>query len=278
MTAFWGGYLSGPPLPLQRGAKTERGKRMDGKKSPTIKPSDFSDQIVRVENTLAEAREGLRLEEERQTNIEKQNREYLAQIDKDSEERRKQSREFQAKLHKVSMGVLSLREIEVTEALAANKRLDSTRDAVETIESHAVASPAPPQVRVAGTRKGAAPTDNLIPVAGSSEERAQTVARIIAELNTLEPQMYGEETYENLKKNHPDFLTFAVSEQRDDLKVLLVNIQESKRHIRLAQQCAAHYHGRNLETIKSDWKHHKPENFRSRESRKTRRKKRKNKA
>ena len=90
--------------------------------------------------------------------------------------------------------------------------------------------------------------------------------------------MYGEASYEELKEHHPDFLTFKVSEQRSDLKLKLVNIQRSTRHIRLAQELAAHYHGIVFETMKSDWKHHKPENFPGQKYRKTSRKKRKNKA
>ena len=82
--------------------------------------------------------------------------------------------------------------------------------------------------------------------------------------------MYGEASYEELKEHHPDFLTFKVSEERSDLKLLLVNIQRSKRHFRLAQQCAAHYHGKRFVTIKDDWKHNKPENFRSKKARKGR--------
>ena len=117
------------------------------------------------------------------------------------------------------------------------------------------------------------PKHLLMPTKATPKGRAQTVAQVIAELNTLRPQMYGEASYEELKEHHPDFLTFKVSEERSDLKLLLLNIQQSKRHFRLAQQCAAHYHGRQLETVESDWKHHKPENFRSRKSRKTRRKK-----
>jgi hypothetical protein len=138
MTASWGGFLSGPPLPLQLGAETGRGNRMDGKKSPTIKPSDFSDD--RIERSLAEEREflrraeeDLRLEEDRLTKssaerTEWQNRgkEYLARLYKDSEKSRRQidkeweegsiqRREFQAKLHKVSMSALSRLESQITE-------------------------------------------------------------------------------------------------------------------------------------------------------------------
>lgn len=118
---------------------------MDGKKSPTTKPSDFS--YDRIERSLAEEREflrraeeDLRLEEDRltkssaeRTEWQKKGAEYLARCYKNSEKRRTQfdkelkegsiqRREFQAKVHKLSMTALSLREIELTEALAAKAK------------------------------------------------------------------------------------------------------------------------------------------------------------
>ena len=95
-----------------------------------------------------------------------------------------------------------------------------------------------------------------------SKKRAADVAKIIRELDLLKPQMYGEADYIDLKEQHPDFLSFEIADQRKDLKLRLVNIQGHRRHIRLAQELAAAKHGKNLSTIQTDWKDHKPPEFR----------------
>ncbi len=95
-----------------------------------------------------------------------------------------------------------------------------------------------------------------------SEIRAGDVAKIFRELDLLKPQMFGETAYTDLKEQHPDFLSFEIADQRKDLKLKLVNIQSHRRHIRLAQELAAAKHGRNLSTIETDWKRHKPRGFR----------------
>lgn len=97
-----------------------------------------------------------------------------------------------------------------------------------------------------------------------SERRAKTVARIIKELNTLKPQMYSEADYRTLQQGHPGFLAFKIAAQRPDLRVKLVNIQDHQRHIRLAQELTAHYHGVEWSTMQTDWKKNKPKAFRAR--------------
>jgi hypothetical protein len=92
--------------------------------------------------------------------------------------------------------------------------------------------------------------------------RAKTVARIIHELDQLKPQMFEDESeYNRLRAQHPDFLTFKIAERRPDLKTKVLAIQGSTRHIRLAQELAAAHHGRQLSTIRDDWKDFKPKQF-----------------
>ncbi len=111
---------------------------MDGKKATTPQPGDFSND--RFERRLAEGREAIRRSEAARASLrlppaeltEEQNRdgEFLTQFDKDLEERRIQSREFQAKLHKVAMGVLSRLETEATDAVKERHR-DKPRKSVK---------------------------------------------------------------------------------------------------------------------------------------------------
>ena len=89
------------------------------------------------------------------------------------------------------------------------------------------------------------------------------MAKLIGELNILRPQMHGEHDYEGLKKKYASFLAFRAADKDPNLKVLFCNIRDHRRHIRLAQQMAGAHHGRQLNTIKTDWKKRKPEKFRS---------------
>jgi hypothetical protein len=96
-----------------------------------------------------------------------------------------------------------------------------------------------------------------------SERRADTVAKIIQELNRLRPRMTGVESdYEALRKENPHFLTFKVASRFTDLKTKVLNVQDHRRHIRLAQELAAANHGRKLTTVQTDWKRHKPDKYR----------------
>jgi hypothetical protein len=97
------------------------------------------------------------------------------------------------------------------------------------------------------------------------QSRANTVARIVTELNNLKPQMIEDEgEYEQLRGQYSNFLVFKIAEQRHDLKMKILAIRGSTRHIRLAQELAAAYHGRELSTIQDDWKDHKPSEFKRR--------------
>ena len=96
----------------------------------------------------------------------------------------------------------------------------------------------------------------------AKQSRAITVARLIRELNDLKPQMFEDESeYNRLRTLYPGFLTFRIAEERPDLKVKVLSIRGSTRHIRLAQELAAAHHGRALATIQDDWKDHKPAGF-----------------
>jgi hypothetical protein len=97
----------------------------------------------------------------------------------------------------------------------------------------------------------------------AQQTRAQTVARLIRELDDLKPQMFEDEAeYERLRVQYPDFLTFKIAAARPHLKAKILAIRGSTRHIRLAQELAGAHHGRELSTIKEDWKNHKPPEFR----------------
>jgi hypothetical protein len=95
----------------------------------------------------------------------------------------------------------------------------------------------------------------------SSQFRAQQVAQVIVELNVIKPQLFLPSDYDRLLKEHSDYLIFRVTEVNIDLRTLVLNIQASRRHIRLAQQIVAANAGKALETIKIDWKRHKPAEF-----------------
>jgi hypothetical protein len=77
----------------------------------------------------------------------------------------------------------------------------------------------------------------------------------------IKPQLFVPSDYARLLKEHSDYLTFRVTEVNPDLRTLVLNIQASRRHIRLAQQIVAANAGKALETIKIDWKRHKPAEF-----------------
>jgi hypothetical protein len=95
-----------------------------------------------------------------------------------------------------------------------------------------------------------------------SKKRARTVARIIDELNILKPSMYYESDYDELKRKYSKFITFKMAAIRGDLKEKVLNLQDHRRHYRLAQELAAAYHGRAPSTLQTDWKKHKPKKFR----------------
>jgi hypothetical protein len=105
------------------------------------------------------------------------------------------------------------------------------------------------------------------PATESSTERriarANTVAKLIKELNVLRPQMFEDESeYERLRAEYPGFLVFKIAEQSPNLKTKVLAIQGSIRHILLAQEFAAALHGRKVSTIQKDWKNFKPPEFR----------------
>jgi hypothetical protein len=97
----------------------------------------------------------------------------------------------------------------------------------------------------------------------ASERRAKTVAQLIGELGILKPQIFGLSDYESLAKEHPEFLVFHICENHKDLRQRAIYDDEfSRRHIRLAQDLAARFHGVSLSTIQTDWKKDKPAEFR----------------
>lgn len=100
-----------------------------------------------------------------------------------------------------------------------------------------------------------------ISIPSTSAKRADTVAGLIEELNRLKPQMHNEQCYSQLAKKHSDFLCFEIANGRPDLRTKLENLQDHRRHFRLAQELAAARHGNELSTIQTDWKKNKPERY-----------------
>ena len=76
--------------------------------------------------------------------------------------------------------------------------------------------------------------------------------------------MYSTSDYQRLEAVHPDSLTFCIGKQNPDLQVRIVYDTFSKQNIRLAQDLAARFHGVKLSTVRTDWKDHKPVQFRQR--------------
>jgi len=95
--------------------------------------------------------------------------------------------------------------------------------------------------------------------------RADTVARLIRELNILKPQMLeDEQEYDLLQTRYPGNLCFQIAEARPDLKKKILFIRGSARHIRLSQELAAAHYGLSLETMKAAWKRQKPVQYKRR--------------
>ena len=130
------------------------------------------------------------------------------------------------------------------------------RDRSAMRQSHPIkpTSKAPSRKRRSRFRK----TRHILP----AEKRARTVAKIIKELGVLKPGMYGQSDYDHLREENTNFLTFKVAEKRADLQTKILNLQANRRYYRLAQELAAAYHGRELSTLQTDWKKHKPKKFR----------------
>lgn len=124
----------------------------------------------------------------------------------------------------------------------------------------------PPNAGLAQTepQANATPSEGLAktkPIS-TSEKRAQTIAKIIEELDILKPRIYGQSDYDQLEREYPDFLSFKVAALRKNLQLKLLHIQDHRRHYRLAQELAAAHHGLELSTLQTDWKKHKPKKFR----------------
>jgi len=119
----------------------------------------------------------------------------------------------------------------------------------------------PPTRRTRRRVRRARPKKNLTP----SERRAATVAKVIEELDILKPHMTGSDSdYDQLARKNNRSITFRVARQHEDLKLKVQNLQDHRRHIRLAQELVARKTGRELGTIQMDWKKHKPVKYRQR--------------
>lgn len=136
---------------------------------------------------------------------------------------------------------------------------DETFGQINADESHPIKlDRTEPAKSKAPSRKRLSKSRHILP----AEKRARTVARIIDELNVLKPLMFYESDYDELKRKHSKFITFKAAARRGELKEKVLNLQDQRRHYRLAQELAAAYHGRELSTLQTDWKKHKPKKFR----------------
>jgi hypothetical protein len=91
------------------------------------------------------------------------------------------------------------------------------------------------------------------------------VAQVIEELNVLRPEMTGivnDEDLQKVARKHPRYLTFRITREHSDLKDKVINIQDSRRHIRLAQELTGRKYGLKLATVQTYWKKDKPPKYR----------------
>lgn len=103
------------------------------------------------------------------------------------------------------------------------------------------------------------------PVAGS-EARAKTVALLFQELRIVAPHLTNGEAYQEVRRSHGNLKIFEILETRPKLQSDLVQSESSRGLLGRAQLLAAHYHGRELSTLKTDWKRFKPRKFRRKPS------------
>jgi hypothetical protein len=97
-----------------------------------------------------------------------------------------------------------------------------------------------------------------------SQRRANTTAKLIEKLGRLKPRMTGTEAdYERLRVENSHFRAFRIAAKHPQLREKLLYLQSHTRYIRLAQELSAAHHGRELSTAQSDWKKHRPQNYRN---------------
>ena len=94
-----------------------------------------------------------------------------------------------------------------------------------------------------------------------SARRAKTVASLLRELAILKPTLFGRSDYEEQRLRHSDMLTFQIADTHS-LVDRVIHDSFSRKNIRLAIDLAARHYGRKPSTIDTDWKHHKPPEFR----------------
>jgi len=124
-----------------------------------------------------------------------------------------------------------------------------------------------PRLARASRRKVRRKVLRRFPRAGAdSRGRARSVAMLYEELRIISPRLStaGEEL-EELRKHYPSFQVFQIVEARPKLRTELVGASSSKRILlRLAQKLASHYHEKEVSTIETDWKDHKPKMYKRR--------------
>jgi len=142
-----------------------------------------------------------------------------------------------------------------TESEATAAPLQNVTARSENADSAQVGEPSRPFA----TRKASSPGRETDEVA---KARAEVVAKLIAELSVLKPQMFEHEgEYNLLQTRYPGYLTFKIAQDRPDLKLKIMCVRGSARHIRLAQELAAAHYGLSPATIAAAWKRHKPDRY-----------------
>jgi hypothetical protein len=100
-----------------------------------------------------------------------------------------------------------------------------------------------------------------------SKGRARSVAFLYEELQILSPRLSSGEEYQKVMQRYRHFKVFEIVESRPKLQQELEQSESSRGMLSRAQKLAAHYHGKEVSTIETDWKHNKPATYRRRRKR-----------
>jgi hypothetical protein len=76
--------------------------------------------------------------------------------------------------------------------------------------------------------------------------------------------MVSSEYYKTLAKKYARFQTFRVARLHSEIEEKVINLEEHRRYIRLAQEIVAAKFDRKLSTVQTDWKNYKAKKYRQR--------------
>ena len=121
--------------------------------------------------------------------------------------------------------------------------------------------------RIAG-EFGAAPTAaEELRTSESTEERAAYVGNILKELNVLKGRGADCGDLDKLHREYPGYDSLRIAHEHWFLRKKLEALPDRKRPISLALDIAVQKFGKARPTIETDWKRHKPAEFRQRRPR-----------